>query len=491
MLEMISMNLGNSNQRGAFEARSELARVNYGEGLINHITREKDAFQTQTYEAGVVTEQESARENWDSPSEVFQSLDRIEDLTKSEAARKGITGEAVDLLVKENKSNAHAGVIQAMVDNRSYGDAREWYTENKDEILGETQSKIERLLDTAGKEFRSQELVDGMWDDYKDDPAAGRKFIRENAEPEDRDEALRRFNTRLNEDTEAQKQEWIEFQDQAYGTYTAAREGGMTPSEAYYSIPASIRENMKQTHRLALYEKMQADSRGSAVHTDPETFLDLYEMATGTPEEKRRFREEIDLRDYIGTLSVAHITAFAKLQDDEDEQAIASTWADLKKEVSTTAGFYDADTGKKEDATGIFQINERFDSELKALQDSTGKKASPADGREIADRLKIEIVREMPWYRRDQTLIAGTAEIEGVPTDLIDELAFRLTEAKRELAVPGEPVDTVTVQEVQDYYTYLKNKGIAPTPTPPKPEPRRIPWSTPFDNPAMGAPPGR
>lgn len=459
----IAEGLGNNTQARAFEARAELARINYGEGLINHITEQNDVKQTMAYTSGVATEQDSAMINADNPSEVYQSIDRIKDLTTSELDRRGVTdADARELMIKENVSGAHARVVQALVDDRNYGEAREWYIDNREEIMGETQSKIEKLLDAAGKEDRSQALVDGMWDEFQDDPAGGRKYIRDTANPEDRDESLRRFNTRLAEGEQAQKQHWADLQDESYSTYIQGREDGLTPSQAYYSIPPSVREEMKQTHRMALYNMMQADSRGSAIHTDPETYLNLYNMATGTPEEKRRFREEIDLRDYIGSLSIADFKGFTKLQGSEDDMAIASTMANLKADVAQTAGFGGKKSEKK--TAGIFALNQRFDEELIALQTETGKEATTVEARAVADRLKIKIIRERSftnWF--EDTMYAGTAEIEGVPTEMIDELAFRLSEAKRAGLAEGEEAEDVTEKEIQDYYTWLlKSSPTAP-----------------------------
>ena len=89
----ISEDLGNSAQSQAFAGRAELARVNYGENLINHITNENDKFKTQTYVGGVASEQDIAALSPNDPSVIYQSLDRIKELTEAEAAREGYAGE--------------------------------------------------------------------------------------------------------------------------------------------------------------------------------------------------------------------------------------------------------------------------------------------------------------------------------------------------------------------------------------------------------------
>jgi len=232
----------------------------------------------------------------------------------------------------------------------------------------------------------------------------------------------------------------------------------MTPLEVWEAIPPTLKDQMKNSHELALYGVMQADSRGGAVHTDPDTFLDLYEMATGTPEQVAQFRNksQTNLRDYVGKLSTAHIVAFAKLQDDENEIAIASTMADLKKEVATTAKFYD-NTGKRLDAAGIFKVNNRFDREMKAYTALTGNKATPAVGREIADRLKLSFLRKGRWYGTNPVM-AGTAVVEGVPTDYIDEIVFRLTEVNKNNGIKTPP----TEEQIKNYYIHATKVKVVP-----------------------------
>jgi hypothetical protein len=517
--EVAGEGLQNSAQRRAFNAKKDLARVNYGAGLINHITAEKEARYQRTYKTSIITHAETAASNKYDGMAIEQSRDNIIKSTRDELDRKQIWNQATrDLAEKENLTLLHTKVIQGMVNDGNYTLAREHYegdpsdSENngfKSEILTETQSDIEKLLESAGEDDRSIRFVDAMWEDYKNDQKGGQKFIRDTADPADRDAIMDRFNTRHAEEDEIQKDEWADLYEKNVSVYLNAMEPkeagglGLTPSEAYYSIPKSDREAMKQSHRLNLYNMMQADSRGTAIHTDPDTFMDLYELSQGTrrdldmtpAEQKAYFREKVDLRDY--PLSVAHRSFFAAQQASVDKVVLASTLAELKKEVATVAGYYDKKTGKRKNATGAFEVNERFDAELAKLQESTGKTATPTDERAIADRLKIEIVRKMPWYRKDQTMIAVAAEIEGVPTEMIDEIAFRLYTTKQQLLDAGEtsftmngetyPLTedfTVTVEEIQNYYDRAKGGTAVPQP---QPAIQRLPYATPFDRPMLGA----
>jgi len=321
-------------------------------------------------------------------------------------------------------------------------------------------------LDNAGSDYRTQSMVDGMYEDYRDDAEAGRKFIRDNARTEDRDKTLARWNTRMAQDEKAEKDAENDIFDQGQGTYLEGIEAGLTPQDAYDAVD---REGMKGSHALKLYNAMQADARGSEYHSNPDDLLDLYEMATGTPEQKAQFRDKskTNLRDY--NLNPTHTLYYAKLQSDLDAVAIASTFADLKREVSTTMGLYDKDTGKRKDAEGILAVNKRFDDEMIALQAATGHTAKPVDGRAIADRLNLDFMRKSTFFGfsagYDRVPVVG-AKVEGVPDDLVDEIVYRLTATRRkDAATSSEEQLPVTEQDIKDYWVWRQrqNKGYVPS----------------------------
>jgi hypothetical protein len=83
------------------------------------------------------------------------------------------------------------------------------------------------------------------------------------------------------------------------------------------------------------------------------------------------------------------------------------------------------------------------------LQEATKKKATPADGRAIADRLKIEYIRRGTFGPFSWTTRVGVieGEIEGVPTESIDEIASDIRDFKRGLIADGEKTYTINGEE--------------------------------------------
>jgi hypothetical protein len=88
----------------------------------------------------------------------------------------------------------------------------------------------------------------------------------------------------------------------------------------------------------------------------------------------------------------------------------------------------------------------RFDEELASFQESTGKEPTNKDMSEIADRLSIEVIRDPKAIFFKGKRPAIEAEIEGVPSDMIDDLAAAIQNT-------GTPV---TDKNIQDLYRYLQ-----------------------------------
>jgi hypothetical protein len=478
----------NQNGRIATDLENNLGQVdlNFSRGLVSHIAKETESYAVDTLNGAVATATSTAAANADDDSTVAQMRNEIIDSIKEYAEPRGVTGKALESMTNKALSGMHEEVIDSLIDGGDYIGAKEYFNEfngsekgRKNEIDGAKHSEIEELIVGGGRNVRTQDIADYVRDqEWSRDEAL--EYARKTALPDDRDEAVRRVKLVYAEKKQDQIDGWNTTQDNAVGIYMDSIQAGMTPLEAWNSIPPTVKKAMKDTHRAALYNMMQADARGSAVHTDPEAFLDLYEMATGTPEEKAKFRDknQTNLRDYIGRLSTAHVAFFAKLQDDEDALAIASTMGDLKKEVATTAGYYHKKTGKRKDATGIFDLNARFDEELRAYTAETGRTPRAPEGRDIADRLKLEFLREGTVYGYNPVM-AGIAEIEGVPSGIIDEIVFDITKALRGEIEKGETTFDIgdfefpitgerpTEEQIQLFYEYKSGKRKMATPSTP------------------------
>lgn len=403
----IGDSLGSDEQRTMFNRRSDIARVGYGENLINHITQEKSAFNTQVYKGGVASERDIASSDYDNENVVKSALLRTEKLTEAELDRLGVKGDARKILLKENQSNIHEGVIQQSVDDGNYEYAKTWFEKNQKHILGDRQDDIKDLLRESGIKEKSQEFVD----DY-----VGRELTETEAkaearklDPDVRDATIDRISARYGEAQQIKDREQKSSSETAWKIYAES---------GYDAIPISVLRGMDGKERAALKATAATAAKGVDVKTDFQTYYGLRQMASEDP---AMFKEE-NLMKYANLLSPADRKELVKLQTDDKGITIARTKTQIMKQAANDVGIdkKQVKQGYGDDLTPFYK---RIDEELEAFQITTGKEPTTKDISEITDRLSIEVIRDPEAWFFTGERPAVSAEIEGVPQDMIDEIA--------------------------------------------------------------------
>lgn len=455
----IEDSLESDDQKQMFARRANLARIGHNEELINHVTRERETFKQQVYDGGIATEKDLAATNYDNENVVKSSIHRIKQLTEAEAARLGWPKKTKDMVMKEHVSVAHEAVIMRAIEDQNFEYAKTWYEKNQKSILGERQDNIESILRKAGIKKQSQDAVDeyvGLELSRAEAKAKARKDI-SNAEL--RDATIERIGVRYAEAVQELKATRKVYGDRAYSIYYETWERTGSPEKAWDAIPENVHENMDPKERLALYNKMKADSDGTAIKTDKATYYALRRAAADPAE----FRN-INLMQYADKLSGEDFQEFVKLQTDPQVLETARTKQAVMDHGAVSAGL---DPGEaKETGTAGDEVRayyERVDDELLEWQKATGKEPTPVEVKDITDRLAIQVLRErktlfdfmnpafMPDWMTDPVIPiwptsekpAAVVEIEGVPQGVIDELA-------QELKDIGQPVTQENIKALYD-----------------------------------------
>lgn len=423
----IEDSLGNDEQKEMFSRRGSVYRVGYGENLINHITGERNTFNEQVYKGGIETERDLASSDWDNESVVNTALLRTKKLTEDHTGRLGIKGALKKDMLKENISSVHESVIKNAVDE-NIGYAKEWYQKNKKNILGERHDEIEKLLKSSGVREESQEAVD----DYvarglteTEAKAEARKKFSGEVE----DSILSRISNRYAEAKQALDRKQALFGEDARSAYADAIDQGLPAEDAYDAISTEDLKGMDGAEKISLQKTRNAAAKNESVRTDRKDYTELMDMMKNDP---NKFKE-VSLYKY--QLSETDFKSFTKAQTDPQELIMARSKARILSDGAAKVGLKASGRRGKTMRDKVVAYNRRVEEELKAFQLATGKKATPKDIDEITDRLAIEIVRNpgrfFGLFEGERPAIS--AEIEGVPTDMIDEIAQTLVNM-------GEPV---------------------------------------------------
>lgn len=144
-----------------FRRRQQPLNINFQGSLISHIGNEAKAYQEQTDAATIDIETQSAAANYNSPSLLKESKDRILYTINSKAEREGLSGKEKKQIKNDELTKFHKNVIAATIETDP-SKASEYYEANKKEINGVDQVGIENALRTGSVKAESQSTADSI-----------------------------------------------------------------------------------------------------------------------------------------------------------------------------------------------------------------------------------------------------------------------------------------------------------------------------------------
>lgn len=423
--------------------------------LIQHITGEREDYNTKIYDDGLKANINSAAAAWADKGALNAILfdqnklitDRLDDI--------GINDKkSVDLAHREAASDVHTTVISSAVSQGNHTYAKDWFKENKKNMTADDIKTVESLLKRSGIRAASQDNVDDYVQKGLDETTA-LKEAKKIDDAEIRDATVDRIKTVFGEESAALDRKQKGHGERARTTYADSIDVGMTPQDAYDSIDPIDLENMDGGERISLQSRVRIDSSGETVKTDKK---ELYRLRNLYRNDRLAFLD-YNLMQSSHLLSGSDFEEFVKLQTDEKALMVSRNKAQYMKQAAGGAGIDPkdlTDDGSKGDEARAYY--NRVDDELESIKQQTGKDPTLKDIEEITDRLNIEVIRErsiwplgkFPWrlFGGDIEERAGAMEIEGVPSELIDELALALKDA-------GEDVTETNIR-----YLYYKEMGI-------------------------------
>lgn len=155
--QRLSGDLENDNQRIYFDALSSSKRESF---LDSHAMWESDQMKKYNLMASEAMSKEAiqfAMENYDNPEAIQIAKDDIEIAVTD--AMKGAKKEVIDSAIETKISELHEGIINTMAISNA-GAAKDYYEMNKDEVDGDREPGIEKMLKTVGVNQWSMDKAD-------------------------------------------------------------------------------------------------------------------------------------------------------------------------------------------------------------------------------------------------------------------------------------------------------------------------------------------
>ena len=419
--------LDNDRQKEQFRKRVEIVRGQVTQGVLSHQLREDGVYQKDVLKSTIGAETNSAAMSWNVPNEVNGSI-----LRTTEAARKYAKANGLDEknVILEATTSVHEAVIENAIDSGQTGYAKAWLKNHRKEIDADVATRLNGMLKTSETLGNSQAHADRIYSPRKE-PEAMLSEARKISNPEERRTALSLLKARISEDEYYFKKDQADALDEGLGYLASRQAAGHAPRLT--DIPISVMERMNGGGQDAIMRKL---SGVKPVKGGP-TYYALEQMHAA---DEQAFAE-IDLNQFDGQITTEEKTKFIGYQKDTVTGGkmgdIATTKSMIIKQGIEAAGL---DSEKMVDGKNELEYQRRFDAEVLAL----GRDVTSSDYREIADRLSVEVVKQRPWYWNDIESPAALTKVEGVPDDMVDEMAWAVKQA-------GVPVTHENIRKLYEF----------------------------------------
>jgi len=436
--------LENDAQRRAFYQRAEKARLSSLERIGAHQRSETEKAALDSLNASTATSINEMAANANDPQAIANGIEDIKQKANAAAVLKGWDAATKDAYLSEKMTAAHKAAIDALVEHDP-AQAEAYYKAHKDQIAGTDRATIEKTLEAGTRLGKAQSAVDKIvkkGGTYSDQLEAARKI----GDPEQRKLAVSMVKQR-----EAEKQSIVKADQQAAEQQVASM---IAANTARADIPVKLWDRMDGAAQLRMEKVIDLRAK-QAMRPNPNrsqrVYFDLLDAAHTKPDE---FAKE-DLSMYIGVVDPSKLTELKKLQSDPPERAVSRNKSEIIKSAVAGVGLNPKDLTKRgDDGDKVRAFYDRMDREIEAAG-ASGQKVTPKDIQDIADRMTIDVVKERSgWF--DDTRKAGVAEVEGVPTDVVDELAAAVKSA-------GQPVTDANIKQL---YQYMQSGRYTPTGAP-------------------------
>jgi len=400
----ITESLQNDNQRAKFLKRSDVANLQFKEDMLRHVTQEKEKFNLQVFGNTLEVEARNAADRYNDANAVKGSLVRIEATIGNESKRSGWSAQKKDKVLFETKSGVHINVIQRALDDKNPSLAKDWYKDHKKEIDPSKRGQIEDLIRSTVLEELSQSVADDM-------------ILRKLSERDALKEVEKKYKG------EEEKAIKTEVKQRYQDHQSAAEESAWdiyNETNDYKKIPLDILNSMHGKEREALKKYSETKAAGTTIKTERSVYYGLKDMLENDPSKY----EKENLMKYSPYLSDTDFKKFADAQIEGPDKEFLRTENMITRQTIEGLGlkwserYEDTSTGKRVDG-----MIERLEREYASYQKLYGKYPDIEQMGKISDRLMLKTI-DTGWFWSDKKV--GIVEIEGVPTDILDELVEKL-----------------------------------------------------------------
>ncbi len=276
--------LHNDDQRALFYRMRQKLRVDFDRDMLAHEGKEGIEYRKTSLKSSIATAQETAALESQDPERRNWNLGMIKSRTMELADELGVDSDSANLLVLEETSKAHDGIIDAMLSKpNGYLEAKAYYAQNKNEVSEKYRDRIEKALEEGGVRGESQKLSDGIMSRRLSMTQSIQAAKKEIEDPKLQDATIERIEKDFSLRDKAKR----EAQEAITLRATNIIENGFS----WDDIPISDRSVMTPGQRSSIREYERSLRKGVEPEPNGPVFYDMKTLA-GNPETREAFLKE-------------------------------------------------------------------------------------------------------------------------------------------------------------------------------------------------------
>lgn len=386
----ISAGLGNEDQRRAFKLQSSQMAVQFRGDTAQHTFKEYDSWSKSVNTGTIQTAQQQMGLAWNDPEQVAQGKGAIQAATYALGKQQGWSAAQTESIMTANLSAGHAVVIAEAANAKNIDYAKEYFAQNKAEMLPEARLHAEKTLEVGDFETKTQDAAGKLYAESKGDVAAALEQARKQYTGKEEDAIVTRIKGLDGERVALRERSQADAADSAWRTYASTGSLSSIPPSTIAAMDGKQLEALRRTARV----DQEARLANREVKTDPNVYYALSAAAGGDPDFKNQ-----DLRPFFDKLSPADRKHFIDKQTSLSNPAKADQVVAVDSQKSAMVKTLEL----KGEQAGVFL--QQADKALFAAQQEKGKPLDQAERQKVLDKLALQgEVLSGHWYTNDPNM---------------------------------------------------------------------------------------
>lgn len=403
--------LSTPEAREAFRQHAQGMRTELEDHTVRHMYQESRAYDGEVYKAAVESGMQGMVGAADDPALLERERLRLHAAISDFADRNGAPPIAKQAGIAQADSQAFSAIIGAQLDRGDDLTAARTYAAHKDKLLPTDRAKIERALEVGSLRGEGQRRSDAIMAQAEtlDQALEQARAISDEPGPLSaklRDEVTARVKASWADRRQAERDAEEQGVEQAANAIDAyAAEYG--PANAEDVVPTSLWSTLKPSARSSLEAYAKRLQRNEAPPKLSDAYYQLRTLAgsaDANPDDRSRWLRT-NLTEYRGVIAEDELKELMGLQAaDRGKKADSTQTAalrqgfqsveDVANQTLASIGIdprpYHSDGGKTTVNPQAIAFRRQLDRAIIAEQEATGKKLTPPQVQEIADKLVVE-----------------------------------------------------------------------------------------------------